>query len=179
MLCDKCKKNQADVHIQQFVNGKKVELHLCQQCSFQMDSPEMMISFENIFKGFLEQLNSKYLPKEFGKMGNVNMTITRPTTSCSRCGMTYDQFKTGGKLGCDICYQSFAKEVGALLKSVQGSTHHEGKYPRRLGAGLIQKRQVDDLRTQLKKAVSEENYEEAARLRDEIKAIDMAEGVGK
>ncbi|MCL2217612.1 MAG: UvrB/UvrC motif-containing protein [Defluviitaleaceae bacterium] len=174
MLCVKCQKNPATVHIQQFMlNGVKTELHLCQECTFKLDNPEMLISFENVFKGFLEQM--KIFPVG---AGGVNM-MTRPDAPCSRCGMTYNQFKAAGKLGCDTCYQSFSKEVQALLKNVQGSIRHEGKYPKRLGAGIFNKRQADDLRAQLKKAIEEENFEEAAKFRDEIRALELAEPCDK
>jgi len=177
MQCDKCKTNPASVHIQQFVNGQKADLHLCQDCAFKFDNPEMLVSLENIFKGFLDQLNTKYTGASI--MGHPIMGATmgkppvvRPAKACSRCKMTFHKFKSGGRLGCDMCYTSFAEEVELLLKSVQGSTRHEGKCPRRMGAGIMSKRQVVTLREQLKKAIEEENFEEAARLRDEIRALD-------
>ncbi|MCL2387296.1 MAG: UvrB/UvrC motif-containing protein [Defluviitaleaceae bacterium] len=174
MQCERCQSNPASVHMQQFMHGKKVELHLCQDCAFKMDNPEMMVSLENIFKGFLDQLNTKYFnPQTMGGTAGGPPPL-RPAKACSRCGMTFQKFKTGGRLGCDVCYTSFAKEVEVLLKNVQGgNTRHEGKYPRRMGAGLISKRQVSELRSQLKQAIEDENYEEAARLRDEIRAIEQ------
>jgi protein arginine kinase activator len=160
--------------MQQFMNGQKVELHLCQDCAFKIDNPEMLVSLENIFKGFLDQLNTKYFaqPGAAGTTGKIQPVQPHVAKACSRCGMTFNKFKTGGRLGCDVCYISFAKEVEVLLKNVQGSTRHEGKYPRRMGAGILNKRQVTELRANLKKAVEEENYEEAARLRDEIRALE-------
>jgi protein arginine kinase activator len=164
--------------MQQFVHGKKVELHLCQECAFKIDNPEMLVSLENIFKGFLDQLNTKYFNQP-GAPGAFQPTekpaTVRAPKICVRCGMTFQKFKTGGRLGCDVCYHSFKKEVEVLLKNVQGSTRHEGKYPRRMGVGILQKRQVIELRTAQKRAVEEENYEEAARLRDEIRVLEQAE----
>jgi protein arginine kinase activator len=157
--------------MQQFLGGQKVELHLCQDCAFKIENPEMLGSLENIFKGFLDQLNTKY----FNNAGTGKVQQVRSTKVCSRCNMTFDKFKTGGRLGCDVCYQSFAKEVEVLLKNVQGSTRHEGKYPRRMGAGILSKRQVSELRSQLKSAIEIENFEEAARLRDEIRALESTE----
>ena len=177
MMCEKCNTKPASVHMQQFLNGQKVELHLCQECAFKIDNPEMLVSLENIFKGFLDQLNTKYFaqPVAPGKPAPAR----QPAKVCSRCGMTFNKFKTGGRLGCDMCYQSFAQEVEILLKNVQGSTRHEGKYPRRMGAGILHKRQVAELRAKLKKSVEEENYEEAARLRDEIKELEKSESGGQ
>ena len=176
MLCVKCQKNPATVHIQQFMlNGVKSELHLCQECTFKLDNPEMMISFENMLKGIMEQMGAKGFPIIGGIAPGGKMPT--PTAPCTRCGMTFNEFKTTGKLGCETCYQSFSKEVLTLLKTVQSGTRHEGKYPRRLGAGILSKRQADDLRAQLKKAIEEENFEEAARLRDEIRALDTSEAI--
>ncbi|MCL2500091.1 MAG: UvrB/UvrC motif-containing protein [Defluviitaleaceae bacterium] len=159
MLCEKCKKNTATVHMQQFIGGNKTEIHLCQSCSFKMEMP---ISFENIFQGFLTSLQSM----------TANRPTRIPTTPCERCGMTYEQFKSAGKLGCEACYHTFAKEIEALFKNVQGSTRHEGKFPQRLGADLRARREADQLRRQLKEAVEAENYEDAARLRDQIRALE-------
>jgi len=175
MLCTKCQKNPATVHIQQFLlNGQKSELRICQECAFKMsainlNNPEAFMQFENVFKGFLEQMNSQFFTANPGAPSPEPILV-----SCKQCGMTYDEFKKTGKLGCETCYTSFSKEVKSLLKSVQGSTRHEGKYPRRLGSDIMQKRQTNDLRVELKKAINEENYEEAARLRDEIRAIEAS-----
>jgi protein arginine kinase activator len=171
MLCEKCQKNAASVHMQQFLHGQKVELHLCQECAFKIDNPEMLVSLENIFKGFLDQLNTKYFTHP-GAAAGAAPPVRPPAKACSRCGMTFNKFKTGGRLGCDVCYQSFAKEVEVLLKNVQGSTRHEGKYPRRMGAGILNERHLGNLKSALKRAVEEENYEEAARLRDEVRALE-------
>ena len=171
MLCTNCNKNQATVHLQQFINGKKIEIHLCQECTTaKLDHPAFASITETIFKGFLEQMQSKFAsnPDMFN-----NLTI-KQTVACQKCRMTYDEFKSGGKIGCEACYSAFSKEVEALLKNVQGSIRHEGKVPKRLGTEIISKRQTDDLRLRLKKAVEEENFEEAARLRDEIRALEVA-----
>ena len=162
MLCEKCKKNPATVHMQQFIGGKKTEMHLCQDCSaIKMDMP---ITFENIFQGFMTSLQSM----------TANRPKAAPAAPCTRCGMTYEQFKSTGKLGCEGCYSAFKKEIETLFKNVQGATRHEGKYPRRMGADMRAQREADALRKQLKEAVAEENYEEAARLRDQLRALEAA-----
>jgi len=172
-MCNKCQKNPASVHMQQFLNGQKVELHLCQECAFKIDNPEMLVSLENIFKGILDQINTNFYGHSAAP--GAPPPMRPPAKACSRCGMTFNKFKTGGRLGCDICYQSFSKEVELLLKNVQGSTRHEGKYPRRMGAGILTQRQVTELRAQLKKSIEDENFEEAARLRDCIKELEAQE----
>jgi len=176
-MCEKCQKNHASVHMQQFVNGQKVELNLCQECAFKIDNPEMLVSLENIFKGFLDQLNTKYFNTTPGT-GAPPPPFRPAAKACTRCGMTFNKFKTGGRLGCDVCYTSFAHEVEVLLKNVQGSTRHEGKYPRRMGAGILNNRRIGELRAQLKQAIEDENFETAAQLRDEIRSFEQNQNPG-
>lgn len=169
MLCTNCNKNTATIHMQLIINGNLKDIHLCHECKSKFENPTLAILTENIFKGFLEQMQSKFLanPDAFN-----NFTV-KQTLACTKCQMTYEELKSGGKLGCDTCYQTFSKEVEALLKNVQASIRHEGKIPKRLGTEIIFKRQTDDLREKLKKAIEEENFEEAARLRDEIRALEV------
>ena len=146
--------------MQQFIGGKKKEIRLCQDCSIKLEMP---ISFENIFQGFLNSVQSMH----------ANRPAKPPTAPCARCGMTYEQFKAKGKLGCEACYPAFAKEVEALFKNVQGSTRHTGKFPQRMGVNILTQRVVDKLRIQLKEAIEAENFEEAASLRDNIRTLEM------
>ena len=163
MLCEKCKKNPATVFMQQLVAGHKTEMRLCQECSsLKMDMP---ISFENLFQGFLTSLQSM----------TVNRPGNNPSAPCARCGLTCEQLKKTGKLGCEACYQAFAAEIESLFKSVQGATRHEGKIPRRMGVDMRMRREADVLRKQLKEAVDAENFEEAARLRDQLRAMQVTQ----
>ncbi|MDR1665269.1 MAG: UvrB/UvrC motif-containing protein [Clostridiales bacterium] len=167
MLCEKCQKNQATVHMQQFVNGAKSEIHLCQACSLSL--AEMPVSFEHLFQGVLDSLLSMTADAKTSKKASM------PALKCEACGMTYEQFKACGKLGCEACYRTFSNELETLLKNVQGgSVRHEGKFPKRSGVALRQKREVDRLRVLLKKAVDDENFEEAAQLRDRIKVMEVS-----
>ena len=167
MLCDKCKKNPATVHMQQFVMGKKAELHLCQECMFSFNVPDVPIALENVFKGFLEQMQSKIFAM------NPQTASVAPPSACGNCGMTGEELKAGGKLGCRECYASFADEVGAILKNVQSSTRHSGKFPKRLGKEILSMRHASDLRAKLDQAIADENFELAAKLRDEIRALEV------
>ena len=173
MLCEKCQKNPAIIHMKGLVNGAMTEFHLCQECSFNMVNMEMPIPLENIFKGILESVQS---------MGGIQATIgqsPRPAVRkapgpCTVCGLSYEQFKSTGKLGCEACYQAFPKEIVALFKNVQGgSSHHEGKFPKRFGSQMRHQREVDKLRTALKLAIDDENFEEAASIRDQIRSLEV------
>jgi protein arginine kinase activator len=175
MICDKCGKNTAGVKMQQFINGVKSELNLCQECVFKFDSPEMKSMLEGIMKSVMEQVGNMQLPPGFGL--NALPVQAQPQATppqqrkCDKCGMTAEQFKAGGKMGCEACYAAFGREVHALLKTVQASRRHEGKFPRRMGVAIRTRHREDELRTALKAAIADENFEEAARLRDEIREL--------
>jgi protein arginine kinase activator len=164
MLCEKCQKNTAVVHMQQIVNGIKTEIHLCPACSLAM--VEIPVSFEKMLQGVLDSILSM--------TGNAaeDKESVEAEAACKSCGMTYSMFKSGGKIGCADCYRTFSNEIEALLKNVQGSVRHEGKFPKRVGVMFRQKREADRLRVLLKKAIDEENFEEAANLRDKIKVME-------
>ena len=167
MLCNKCNKNPATIHMQQFVLGQKTELHFCQECAFIFGHPEMPFPLENMFKGVLEQMHAKlFVPGP--------QPASQSALVCRSCGLTGDELKKYGKLGCRECYRWFANEVSVILKNVQSSTRHEGKFPKRAGGEMLALRHASDLRLRLQEAVKLENFELAAKLRDEIRALEAS-----
>ena len=163
MKCDNCNKT-ATVHLTEIKSGKKIEKHLCEQCAAQNEGlpvkshrpiNELLTNFVMAHSG---------LQKEVGQ-------------ACDNCGITWAEFRQGGLFGCANDYTSFEKDLTPLLQRAhEGATHHVGKVPtRRGGTGVPMKRQVDltKLRKELAKAVEGEDYERAAKLRDQIK---QAEG---
>jgi protein arginine kinase activator len=162
MLCEKCQQQQATVHMQQIINGEKTEVHLCSACAEEMEMP---ISFDNFFQGFLESVFANH------KASVAEDVQAQPRIQCRVCGLTYNDFKNTGRLGCAGCYDAFRKELGIVVKNMQGSNQHQGKFPKRFGAELAVKRRVEQLRLLLAQAVEKEEYEDAARLRDEIRDL--------
>lgn len=162
MLCEVCQQNPVTVHMQQIINGEKKELHLCQECSAKMEMP---ISFNDFFQGFIDSIFSSYIE-------NRSDSGQAPGVRCPACNMSYAEFKKAGRFGCGSCYTSFKKEMDALFKSIQGSNKHNGKFPHKFGQELLNKRKLENLRGLLLKAVENEEYEEAASLRDQIKEME-------
>ena len=161
MLCEKCLKRQATVHLQKNINGQKTEIHLCQDCASQSDST---LSFEHFLYGLLDV---------FGAMPeNVSAHKQEDKHRCAVCGLSYEDFKRTGKLGCSECYQVFRREMDPILKNIQGSNRHEGKFPHKAGAGILSRRKIDRLKIELSNAIEEEQYENAARLRDQIRELE-------
>jgi protein arginine kinase activator len=164
MKCDNCNK-QATVHLTEIKNGKKLEKHLCEQCAAQNENlpvkshtpiNELLTNFVMAHSG---------LQKEIG-------------AACENCGITWTEFRQSGLLGCEHDYTLFERDLTPLIQRAhEGATHHVGKVPTRRGGagGVPAKRAIDlaKLRKELAKAVEVEDYERAAKLRDQIK---QAEG---
>ena len=175
MLCDNCKENEATVHYQQIINGKSSETHLCDKCA----SEKGMITFSfnkqpsvfgNLLSGFMEEEAAPY--GEEGKEA--------PKVAC-RCGWTNVDLKKTGFLGCPACYRTFKKILSPLLRKIHGSSHHIGKIPSKvpvkekiIGREIIDSdmKRLRECKQQLQSCIQEEKYEEAAKLRDEIKKIE-------
>lgn len=100
------------------------------------------------------------------------MPVYREDGRCPNCGRTYYQFQKNGRLGCAQCYTTFENQVRSTLKRMQKSTRHTGKIPSKQSEELIKKRRLDELKKELAKAVTGEDYELAAKLHKEIKAME-------
>ena len=157
MLCEECNKNPATVIITVLSGNGTTTRYLCKEC---MEKMESSIA-KGDMPGFLSSLLS-ILSKE-PKQEN--------TLRCDACGLTYDEFLKTGKLGCAQCYKVFAEQLKPLLLRVHGRSQHAGRVP----AGRQQERELEiciaDLKARMDKAVCDENFEEAATLRDKIKAL--------
>ncbi|HEX3717211.1 MAG TPA: UvrB/UvrC motif-containing protein [Verrucomicrobiae bacterium] len=103
-------------------------------------------------------------------LGASQEISTAEDVKCPNCGFTQADFKKAGRLGCSLCYNTFAEGLEGLLKSMHKGVKHVGKVP----VALRQSRDLSDrlknLQKKLDKAVTAEDFEEAASLRDEIKA---------
>ena len=170
MLCDKCKKNQASVRMQQFINGKKTELNICHECAYGDDQ----LNLENFFQGLMGSLlahgmkDTQILP-----LGKSEKVPDEP--ECQVCTMTYREFKEKGRLGCEHCYTTFRRHLAPIFNQIQSGSENKGKIPLRSGAKLNLERQIDMLTRELKGLVDQEEFEKAAALRDEIRRLKSSE----
>jgi protein arginine kinase activator len=167
MLCENCGKREATVHQTVITNGQKQESHLCEVCAREA-SPLPTFSFPNLS---IQQLLSSFLGQDpFGGPAVKPPLQAEPT--CRYCGMTYSQFAQSGVLGCSKCYEELEPQLLPLIKRIQGTTNHGGKVPKRTGGIARKRRELEALRRQLEAAIKNEQYEEAARLRDQMKQME-------
>ncbi|UCC94517.1 MAG: UvrB/UvrC motif-containing protein [Candidatus Omnitrophota bacterium] len=158
MLCDVCHKNIATVHLTEIINEKVVEMHICQECA-KLKAEELK-----------EQLSISDLLGGLVGMGPIEKE--EKALHCPSCHLTYGEFKKKGRLGCGKCYATFKVQLLPLLKNIHGSTHHTGKAPFVKEKKKSREETMKGLRNRLQRAIHLEEYEEAARLRDEIKNLE-------
>ena len=169
MTCDLCSKNEATVHLTEVVNDETRELHLCETCAREKGAA----AAEQPFAGGLAELLAGLADLGAQLPGGAAVLAIH----CSECGLTYEDFKKSGRLGCGACYESFRKVLAPLLKKIHGSAAHAGRVPPPAPAvpakaGADPKPDVLRLKEQLKAAIETELFEEAAKLRDKIRTIE-------
>lgn len=185
MKCENCGNNEANVKYTEIINGRKTEMHLCEKCSRKLGISSnldfnMNMDIPSFFGEIFNEYNSLNLMPNFG---------TLIEEKCNKCGMTYSKFSNIGKFGCQNCYDVFSDRLDPILKSIQGNNRHVGRKAKSLdseptenikfGSNKVsnkkeieEKSYIQKLKEDLKKAVKEERYEDAAKLRDEINKLD-------
>lgn len=177
MLCQNCNHNEANVRYTQIINGEKKEMFLCDKCSKELGIDEMKLSlpidFSSFFGELLNEYDSSFMP-----------LLQKPNQlKCDKCNMTYNEFMELGKFGCDHCYDAFSSRIDTILKRIQGSNRYTGKKAElneEMPKEIVKEEKVNskeqtiqELKQELKRLVQEEKYEEAARVRDEIKKLEV------
>jgi len=168
MVCELCKQGQATVHLTEIVNDQMSELHLCEACANQKGAQvESHFGLSDLLSGLADYSKAQE-PED----------VT--TKACLTCGMTYEDFRKVGRLGCADCYTTFRRSLGNLLKRIHGSPIHVGKSPVRLiKPAKIAKSELLELKRKLERAITNEAFEEAAKLRDQVRRLEHQEQQGK
>lgn len=177
MLCDNCKNNEANVKYTQVINGVKKEMNLCEECSQKLgitNNWSMPIDFSSFLGDFMGDYTQAFSP----------LIADTKVIKCNKCNRTYNDFIETGKFGCDNCYEVFSDNIDSLLKRLQGSNRYIGKRINN-NIDMIDKNSetvIDDKKEKIRKLklkinelVKLEKYEEAAKVRDEIKKLEKDE----
>ena len=181
MMCDNCKKRKANVKYSENINGIKKEMNLCEECSKKMGIIDKMdfriplLDLSSFLGSFLEDYNTTdFIPllKEVKQI------------QCDSCGSTFDDIINTGRYGCANCYDVFEDRMDPILKKLQGANRHNGRLGKISDNNIKfdekekvknenrNNNKLEKLQEDLKQAIKEERYEDAARIRDEIKKGD-------
>lgn len=165
MLCEHCHKNEATVHYTEIINGRRTEEHLCQACAAKEHRMEGFGGFG--MNGFGGSLFGSSL---FRNLWSDPLSEVK-SIACPECRTTLDTFRKEGKLGCPDCYETFRDSLRPFFKKSQEGTSHVGKTP----TDEVKKEEAPEseevkaLKAKLAELIKEEKYEEAAKVRDELK----------
>ena len=159
MRCDFCE-NKATVFLTQFVDEEMKKLCLCETCAEErgVTDPVGLSLGEPSFEGVENQ--------------TVSPEGRTSATSCPTCGFTLAKLKKVGRLGCANCYRVFAPDISQMILGMHKGFKHEGRVPQGLAEKHALRRQLEELQVSLQQAISNEAFEDAARLRDEISKLE-------
>jgi protein arginine kinase activator len=160
MLCEKCGVAPATIHLTTIVGGEKIEQHLCAACCQKQKQALTMAGMSTLLLSLLK-----------GASATPDETVT---LRCDSCGQTYEAFQKSGMLGCPKCYDVFKEHLMPLLSRIHGKTTHTGRVPPDTFEQTTMQRRLETLRRNMDRAVAEEDFELAASLRDEIRAMQPA-----
>ncbi|MGI6497720.1 MAG: UvrB/UvrC motif-containing protein [Oscillospiraceae bacterium] len=157
MKCQHCGNNEAEYQYTITVGNHQIERYLCSVCAKQLgyETEDASLSFDQLFSDFL----------------NAQPQKQEPEISCPRCGSTWTEVQGSGKVGCAECYEIFSDRLLPYVQKLHGTAVHVGRTPQAASVAKKAEDILSHLQTQLEAAVEEQNYEQAAIYRDEIRAL--------
>lgn len=172
MLCQNCQKREATTYIKRVINGEATESHLCEECAKELGFDgffdDFSLSIPNIFSSFFKD-------SAFALAG-------AKSELCEKCGSSFDDIIRTGMVGCADCYSRFYDRLLPSIQRIHGRTGHVGRTPieytkvdddpvKAEKKEISKEDKIKDLEKQMQRAVEEQNFEQAAALRDEIKEL--------
>lgn len=165
MICENCKQRPAHVKMTVTQNGEPFTRHLCDVCAsqlhpFQQQQDPLAVQqfLSNLFASEPAQKQSEREKSQW---------------SCPTCGWTYERFVHKGKFGCADCYKTFGNALPPVMKRLHnGNAEHVGQVPEAFEETRAVKRRIEDIRTKMKHAIEEEEFEKAAELRDQARELE-------
>lgn len=194
MICQNCGKREANVKYTQIINGVKKEINVCEECARELGIESEAFNMPLSFSSILGDMFAGVLS------GNTMPEYMESKNACTICKTDIDDFIETGLLGCPSCYTDLGNKIDAILKRIQGADRHVGRNARNHGEiisrnitskikedmGEINNRReekpeeskevkeenkLEKLNKELEKAIKDERYEDAAKIRDEIKKL--------
>ncbi len=164
MLCENCGKREATTHIKRLENGEAIECHLCSECA-------RSLGYDDIFGDFgLGELFSNFF-------GDSSMRLAEKVDRCEKCGSSWGDIVRTGRVGCADCYRRFYDKLLPSIERIHGRVNHSGRAPVNTKKKKEPSREkvIEKLNFEMENAVKEQNFEEAAKIRDRIKLLKEGE----
>lgn len=168
MLCQNCGKNEATTHIKQIINGDMAESHLCSDCASHL-------GYSDMFSGFGINLSGLF----GGLLGDMLPSVSAgKSPRCPKCGTSFEEIVRSGKVGCADCYRTFYDKLLPSIQRIHGKIKHSGKVTNSAPvepAEETTEEKIEKLKAAMNEAVAKQEFETAAKIRDEIKALEGGE----
>ena len=149
MICDLCRSNLAKIKVSRYVGGRVINLSLCEDCYQNLDATLLTMIQNGAFTD----------------------------TPCPQCGTAYNTIKATGKFGCPTCYTHFKDRAAGLLQNIHGGAVHKGKRPDTVVDVITEeKSRLHTLKEQLQQCIINQEFEQAAVLRDQIRELEAQNG---
>ncbi len=170
--CNVCGKKEATVKIVKVINGEQTVTHLCEECAKShqdLNFSPVSFNLSSLLTDFFGAESKNSMPKIYNSSA----------LSCSKCGLTWNGFKSRSRLGCDECYNAFRKQLLPLIRRLHGTVEHQGQIPHSKKSLIQKSKSLKRMRMKLQEAIVEERFEDAAKIRDQIKQIETGLEVEK
>ena len=162
MLCQNCAKSEATTHIKRISGGEASEIHLCYNCA-------RHLGYADVFSGFgfnISNMLENFFP-EFSR----SLPSAEKSECCKTCGTSFEEVIQTGMMGCADCYSTFYEKLRPSLSRIHGRAIHTGKLGASFGETDVVLNRINELKKRMDEAVKVQNFELAAKLRDEILAL--------
>ena len=173
MVCQDCRKREAQVHLTQIVNNEKLSLSLCTECAAArgFHSPLDNVPFP------LAEILSGLAQSAPDAGGSVE---PKDDLACQACGLTFTEFTRQGRFSCGECYSAFRSRLEPIMRKIHGASLHRGRnpeYSRLDDKTALPIKEEERLEAELSKAIAAEDFERAAELRDKLRTVREKIGV--
>ena len=174
MLCQDCRKREAQVHLTQIINNEKLSLALCKECA--------------AARGFHSPLDNNPFPLAEILSGLAHPAPDAPPVepkddlTCGACGLTFTEFTRQGRFSCGECYSAFRSRLEPIMRKIHGASLHRGRNPEYAhldDQAALPIKEEARLEAELAKAIAAEDFERAAELRDKLRTVREKDSVGE
>lgn len=160
MLCEECKAKEAAYTLSVVMGDEIKTRHLCADCMAKMNMTLNSGSIKNLLSSILSAIT-----------GNDTQEEAQPEIVCPRCRTTLSQFTKSGHLGCPGCYEAFREKLQPMLLQIHGRVQHAGRQPLSSEDAQRARTRQEQLTRLMEQAVALEDFETAAQLRDQLRAL--------
>jgi len=167
LLCEECKQNEATYTVSVMAGSEVTTRHLCGDCMAKMNMTLQTGNIKNLLSSILSAITGGTAEEPEDQAAEDNTV----DVVCPRCQETFRRFQKTGRLGCPGCYEAFREQLTPMLQQIHGRMQHAGRAPLDTREAQQRRRLQEELTRRMEEAVAKEDFETAAGLRDQLRAL--------